>query len=116
VHFRPKHFLKAPTPTTEPDPRTWQFSYVQRADLGCYIADHALFVTIAQALNLFNISQGVESDRVLAPPLRLSPGDMSLLKPALACATPRSRKHVELIKSVEVEYPWGESETEAGVS
>jgi hypothetical protein len=113
MSFRPERHITTPTHTAEPDPRTWTFGYGRRVCPGRYVADNALFITIAQALSVFNVTKPVENGVVIEPELKFEPGVVSHPIPYRASIKPRSEKHTELIKQAELEYPWEESDVEA---
>jgi len=108
--FRPERFLGE---TPEPDPRTWTFGYGRRVCPGRYVADNALFITIAQALSVFKIEKLVENGRVVEPELKFEPGVVSHPIPYKTSIVPRSEKHAQLIRDAESEYPFEESDAQA---
>ncbi|KAF2702973.1 cytochrome P450, partial [Pleomassaria siparia CBS 279.74] len=109
--FRPERFIATPTHTPEPDPRNFIFGYGRRICPGRYVADNALFITIAQTLSVFNVSKPVdEIGNVVEPKLEFEPGMVSHPVPYKAQIKPRSEKHEALIKSSEEIYPWEESD------
>ncbi|KAJ4362544.1 hypothetical protein N0V83_010638 [Neocucurbitaria cava] len=110
--FRPERFLSTPTHKAEPDPRTWTFGYGRRVCPGRYVADNALFITIAQSLAVFNISKPVENGKTVEPAIEFEPGVISHPVPYRTAIQPRSEKHRELIQKAEVDYPWQESDAE----
>lgn len=110
MDFVPERFLDTSTHKAEPDPRTWIFGYGRRVCPGRYLADNALFVTIAQSLAVFKIEKLVENGKVVEPELKFEPGVVSHPVPYRTSITPRSEKHKELIKKAEKDYPWQESD------
>jgi hypothetical protein len=113
MSFRPERYITTPTHTAEPDPRTWVFGYGRRACPGRYVADNALFITIAQTLTVFNVTKPVENGVVIEPELKFERGAISHPVPYRASIEPRSEKHAEVIKQAELEYPWEKSDDEA---
>lgn len=111
--FRPERFIATATHTAEPDPRTYTFGFGRRVCPGRYVADNALFITIAQSLAVFNIKKAVENGKTVDPKLQFEPGVVSHPVPYRTSITPRSEKHGELIRKAEVEIPWGKSDAEA---
>jgi cytochrome P450 len=111
--FRPERFIETPTHKAEPDPRTWTFGYGRRVCPGRYVADNALFITIAQSLAVFKIEKLVENGKVVEPELKFEPGVVSHPVPYRTSIVPRSEEHRERIKKAEKEYPWEESDVEA---
>lgn len=113
MEFRPERFLET-VQKAEPDPRTWTFGYGRRACPGRYVADNALFVTIAQSLAVFKIQKPVDANgTVIEPELKFEPGVVSHPIPYKASITPRSKEHAQIIKEAEKQYPWDKSDAEA---
>ncbi|MCJ1364085.1 hypothetical protein MMC16_003194 [Acarospora aff. strigata] len=108
--FRPERFLETPTHKPEPDPRKFIFGYGRRICPGRYVADNALFITIAQFLAVFNVEKLVENGKVVEPEVKFEPGMISHPIPYRTSIKPRSKVHEELIKAAEQEYPWEESD------
>ncbi|KAF2136512.1 uncharacterized protein K452DRAFT_322394 [Aplosporella prunicola CBS 121167] len=110
MEFRPERHLTTATHTAEPDPRNWIFGYGRRICPGRYVADNALFITIAQSLAVFNISKPVENGKVVEPQVKFEPGALSHPAPYRAVIKPRSAAHEELIQAVEKDFPFDESD------
>ncbi|KAF2124167.1 cytochrome P450 [Dothidotthia symphoricarpi CBS 119687] len=108
--FRPERHLDTPTHKAEPDPRNWIFGFGRRVCPGRYVADNALFITIAQTLAVFNIEKFSENGKVVEPEVKFEPGIVSHPKPYRAIVKPRSAEHAELIKKAEQDFPWEESD------
>ncbi|KAF1813984.1 cytochrome P450 [Eremomyces bilateralis CBS 781.70] len=111
--FFPERFLDTPTHKAEPDPRTWTFGYGRRVCPGRYIADNALFLTIAQSLAVFKIKKLVENGKTVEPELKFEPGIVSHPIPYRTSINPRSDMHTKLIRAAEKEYPWEKSDAKA---
>ena len=111
--FRPERYITTPTHTAEPDPRTWTFGYGRRVCPGRYVADNALFTTIAQSLAVFNVEKPFENGNTVEPKIEFEPGVVSHPKPYRVSIKARSEKCRELVKKVEEVYPWGESDAGA---
>jgi cytochrome P450 len=75
--FHPERYITTPTHDAEPDPRTWTFGYGRRVCPGRYVADNALFATIAQSLAVFNIEKPVENGKTVEPRIEFEPGVVS---------------------------------------
>ncbi|PQE07819.1 O-methylsterigmatocystin oxidoreductase protein [Rutstroemia sp. NJR-2017a WRK4] len=110
MDFNPDRYLKA---EPDPDPRNWIFGYGRRVCPGRYVADNALFLTIAQSLAVFKMEKLVESGKVVEPEIRFEPGVVSHPVPYRISIKPRSEKHALLIMEAEKEYPWQESDAKA---
>jgi hypothetical protein len=110
MDFRPERFLGE---KPEPDPRTWTFGYGRRVCPGRYVADNALFITIAQTLSVFKVEKLVENGKIVEPELKFEPGVVSHPIPYRTSITPRSEKHEQLIRDAETEYPFEDSDAQA---
>ncbi|KAF1954731.1 O-methylsterigmatocystin oxidoreductase [Byssothecium circinans] len=109
--FRPERHLTTSTHTAEPDPRNFVFGYGRRICPGRYVADNALFITIAQSLAVFNVSKAVDGNgKVVEPKVEFEPGAISHPLPYRCDVRPRSKAHEELIRAAEKDYPWEESD------
>ncbi|KAF2032730.1 cytochrome P450 [Setomelanomma holmii] len=105
--FNPDRFLGA---SPEPDPRIYTFGYGRRICPGRYVADNALFITIAQVLAVFNISKPVENGVTIEPKVEFESGVISHPVPYKCSIEPRSERHRELIMKSEEVYPWRQSD------
>ncbi|KAJ4289086.1 hypothetical protein N0V90_011428 [Kalmusia sp. IMI 367209] len=105
MKFNPDRFMKTATHEPEPDPRNFIFGYGRRICPGRYVADNALFITIAQSLQVFQIKP---TDVI--PEVKFEPGIISHPVPYKTNITPRSPAHKELIEKSEEKYPWEESD------
>lgn len=108
--FRPERFIETPTHKAEPDPRNFIFGFGRRICPGRYVADNAVFITIAQTLAVFTIEKAIENGKVVEPEMKFEPGLLSHPVPYRVLIKPRSKVHEELIKAAELEYPWEESD------
>jgi hypothetical protein len=113
MEFKPERYFTTPTHAAEPDPRTWTFGYGRRVCPGRYVADNALFTTIAQSLAVFNVKPPVENGKVVELKAEFEAGVVSHPKPYRVSILPRSEKHRELIERAEEMYPWRESDAKA---
>lgn len=107
--FNPERFLGE---NPEPDPHSVAFGFGRRICPGRVLADATVYLTIAQALAVFNVSKGVDENgnEIEALP-RFTPGIISHPAPFKATIRPRSPKHERLIRAVETEHPWKESDS-----
>ncbi|KAI1433056.1 cytochrome P450 oxidoreductase OrdA-like protein [Xylaria sp. CBS 124048] len=100
-----------------PDPRDHVFGYGRRICPGRYFAYASLWLTIAQSLAVFDISEGsdkngignIERPQAEKPTLLVSSGLISHLVPFKATIKPRSPQHEALIREVETLHPWEKS-------
>lgn len=101
--YDPHRFLP---PRNEPDPMTEAFGYGRRICPGRFFADSSLYLNIAQSLAAFNISKAVGEDgKEIDMDVKPKPGVLSYPTEFRFQITPRSEKHVELIKKFEIKYP-----------
>ncbi|KAF3046783.1 hypothetical protein E8E11_009201 [Didymella keratinophila] len=110
--FRPERYFNSPDHRAESDPRNFIFGYGRRICPGRWVADNALFITIAQTLAVFNIEKPVDevTGEIVEPEIKFEPGAVSHPLPYKASITPRSEKHAARIRAAEQEYPWEESD------
>jgi hypothetical protein len=111
--FIPERFITTETHAAELDPRTFTFGYGRRACPGRHVADNALILTIAQTLATFNIGKAVENGKIVEPEVKFQAGVVSHPEPFKASIVPRSTKHAALIRRMESEFPWEQSDAEA---
>lgn len=110
--FRPERHLDTPGHKAEPDPRNFIFGYGRRICPGRWVADNALFITMAQSLAVFNIDKPIDATtgKPIEPEVKFEPGAISHPLPYKTSIKPRSKKHEELIRAAEKDYPWEESD------
>jgi len=108
--FRPERYMATPSHAPEPDPRTWTFGYGRRVCPGRYVADNALFTTIAQSLAVFNVDKLVENGKVVEPKVAFEPGLVSHPVPYRVSIQPRSKECEMLVRQAEEVFPWGKSD------
>lgn len=115
--FRPERFLG---PNEEPSPYAYVFGFGRRICPGRLLADSSMFLTIAQALAVFDISKATneETGEVIEPVVGIQGGLVSHPLPFQCSIKPRSNRHIELIKATEAEHPWeqGDAESLRGLS
>ncbi|KAK5994113.1 Cytochrome P450 monooxygenase CLM2 [Cladobotryum mycophilum] len=106
--FDPARFL---APRNELDPRGETFGYGRRVCPGRYFADTSLFLAIAHLLTVFNFEKKKdEQGNVMEPNPGFQKGAVSKPTPFPYKVVPRSEKHVEMIRSIEEDHPWEESD------
>ncbi|RCI12382.1 hypothetical protein L249_0049 [Ophiocordyceps polyrhachis-furcata BCC 54312] len=104
--FDPERYGK---PRFEPDPKSVAFGFGRRICPGRYLADGTLFLTIAQTLAAFTISKAVDGrGRELEAKLETTAGVTNKVKDFPYKMVPRSAKAATLVRSIEVDQPWGE--------
>lgn len=106
--FNPERFLG---PEPEMDPRTLMFGFGRRMCAGRELADKSVFLTIAMVLAVFDIRKPTRSDgSPIEQSLTFTTG--VIVKPnEFGCdVEPRNAKAEHLVRSVEEEHPWGDSD------
>ncbi|KAF3933053.1 hypothetical protein ABW20_dc0107504 [Dactylellina cionopaga] len=104
-----------PDNTNERDPNTFAFGFGRRVCPGRRLADAGVWLTIAQALAVFEIKKpvdpksGIEMNQVVGT----TPGLVSKLITFDFDIKPRSEGHKALITEVEIEHPWVDSDGDA---
>lgn len=107
--FDPDRFLE---PRNEPDPAAHVFGYGRRICPGRYLAEESLFITLARMLAVFDFAKAVDEEgQEIEPSLQPTAGLVSHPGAFVSTITPRSEEHAELIRAVEVEYPWDVSDS-----
>lgn len=107
--FDPDRFLP---PRDEPDPTTEAFGYGRRRCPGRFFADSSLYLNISQSLAAFRFTKAVGKDGEEAGEVSVEPKPGILAYPTEFGfqIRPRSEKHTELIRQLERQYPWEESD------
>ncbi|QYS93071.1 hypothetical protein H0G86_000461 [Trichoderma simmonsii] len=107
--FDPDRYL---APRNEPDP-TGMFGYGRRICPGRFFAQENLFITVSQTLAVFKITHAVdENGKPMETVLRHTPGLIDHPQEFPYSIAPRNEKCIELLKRLEVESPWEESNAE----
>lgn len=84
--FNPSRFLG---PNPERNPGDVIFGFGRRICPGLRLADASLFITIATALSLFNVTPITEGGKPILPTFEAIPGPVSRIKPFRCNITPR---------------------------
>ncbi|KAI9162740.1 Cytochrome P450 monooxygenase CLM2 [Paramyrothecium foliicola] len=107
--FDPERYFES---RNEPDPSEHVFGYGRRICPGRYLAVESLFITISRILAAFDISKAVDDNgKVIEPELKATSGLVSHPATFPFTIKPRSVRHEELIRAVEVEHPWDLSDS-----
>ena len=107
--FDPERFLE---PRNEPDPSDYTFGYGRRICPGRHLADDNIYLTISRILATFNVTKALDKQgRPLEVEVGVTAGLISHPKPFPYSIKPRSAKHAELIRLVETEHPWEQSDS-----
>ncbi|OJJ77731.1 hypothetical protein ASPBRDRAFT_36992 [Aspergillus brasiliensis CBS 101740] len=104
--FNPDRFLGA---TPEPDPRLYAFGFGRRICPGRLLAEKSIYLTVARALAVLNIRKAVRNGKEVPIRVEFSSSTISHPVPFEVDLKPRSKKHEELVRAVEREFPWEES-------
>ncbi|KAJ5900079.1 hypothetical protein N7495_004823 [Penicillium taxi] len=112
TEFKPERFLQEDGRDTEPDPENAVFGFGRRICPGRALANNLLFLSISQSLAAFNI-QATGNSKTVDLEKAFSPGVVSHPVPFDCNIEPRSKKHEELVKSVEERHPWETSNAPA---
>ncbi|KAK5991220.1 Cytochrome P450 monooxygenase CLM2 [Cladobotryum mycophilum] len=108
--FDPERYLE---PRSEPDPRFAVFGYGRRECPAKHLASSNIFLTIASLLAAFNIDKALDADgHEITPEVKPKRGFITYVEDFPFRITPRSERHVEMIKRTERDHPWGESDAE----
>ncbi|KAM0559990.1 hypothetical protein ACHAPJ_003945 [Fusarium lateritium] len=106
--FDPERYIE---PRNEPDPSDYAFGYGRRICPGRYLAEDSVFLTIARLLAVFNMTKAVdENGKEVDVVVDGTPGLISHPVDYAYSITPRSDKHVELVRSAERQNPWEDSD------
>ncbi|OKL57088.1 hypothetical protein UA08_07575 [Talaromyces atroroseus] len=104
--FDPDRYLE---PRNEPDPATEAFGYGRRICPGRYLADESLFLTISRLIASFNITMAVDDQgKGIVPEAKITPGLIGHPLSFPYDIKPRSVRHADLIRNVEIDHPWEE--------
>lgn len=74
------------------------------------MSDSSVYLTIAQTLAVFSIRNVLDGDKQIEVKLEATPGLINLPAEFPHEILPRSMKHADLIKDLEVQYPWEKSD------
>ncbi|KAI9149625.1 o-methylsterigmatocystin oxidoreductase [Paramyrothecium foliicola] len=108
--FEPERFL---SPRNEQDPLANIFGYGRRICPGRFLAEDSVWLTAARLLAVFNCQKlRDEQGREVNFEITTTPGLLCQLAPYPYSITPRSDRHAELIRSVEVDHPWEKGDAE----
>jgi cytochrome P450 len=106
--FDPDRFLP---PRNEPDPAGEAFGYGRRKCPGRFFADSSLYLAIVQSLSAFAFTKAMGRDgKEVEVVVKPKPGILAYPTEFDFQIKPRSEKHAELIRQLERQYPWEESD------
>jgi len=107
--FKPERFLGVDGHEPEIDPHDLVFGYGRRICPGRILADTTLYLSVAQSLAVFNIRKAVQNGKEVEVQPKFQPGVISHPESWKFHITPQSAAHETLIRSVEQEHPWEQS-------
>ncbi|KAL4789294.1 cytochrome P450 [Aspergillus venezuelensis] len=110
--FDPDRFLSFTGKEPQPDPHNLTFGFGRRICPGRILADSTIFMSIAQALAVFDIRPQEDESGKDSVRAEFLPGVISHPVPFKLKITPRSKEHEELVRRIEVEVPFGEGDAE----
>ncbi|TDL15492.1 cytochrome P450 [Rickenella mellea] len=96
MDFYPERYLG---PNPQQDPMDFAFGFGRRICPGRYLADAAVWITMAKLLAAFNVLPPVKNGKSYIPPIEMTPGLVSHPKDFDAIVVPRSVKAVALINA-----------------
>ncbi|KAK4937903.1 hypothetical protein LTR10_021544 [Elasticomyces elasticus] len=108
MRFKPERFLQTDDHAAEVDPTRYVFGFGRRICPGRVLADHSIYLTIAQMLAVFNFSKpdGME----VAP--EWEGGIISHPKTFQANIEARNAQREKMIRNLESKYPWEKSDAQ----
>ncbi|KAK7421223.1 hypothetical protein QQX98_002353 [Neonectria punicea] len=107
--FYPERFLE---PRNEPDPANHVYGYGRRICPGRHLADDSIFLTISRLLATFDVTKAVDNEgREIDVKVEVTPGLITRPINFSYSIKPRSTKHLELVRSSEIDHPWEEGDS-----
>lgn len=100
--YDPARYL---APRNEPEPMD-AFGYGRRICPGRFVAQETLFLTISRTLAAFTISKAMHNGKPVDFVPQHAPGGIDHPQDFPYSIVPRSEKHAELVRRVEVDHPW----------
>ncbi|OOQ83920.1 O-methylsterigmatocystin oxidoreductase [Penicillium brasilianum] len=104
--FKPERFLDSP----EIDPHSIAFGFGRRICPGRFLADNTVYLSVAQSLAVFNISNPTQHGVAIKQNPTFEPGVISHPAPFQCSIAVRGPAEEALILSVEQEHPWEPSD------
>lgn len=107
--FKPERFLDYDGHPSERDPGDFVYGFGRRACPGRILADANIYLTLAQSLAAFNISNAIRDGKEIDVQPVFPPGVVSHPAPFDCTIKPRSVEHERLIRAIEEAHPWENS-------
>lgn len=108
--FNPERFLGKEGHIPEMDPHSIAFGFGRRICPGRFLADNTVYLSVAQTLAVFNISNAVRDGIAITESPKFEPGVISHPAPFQCSITVRGPSQEAIILSVEQEHPWEPSD------
>jgi len=106
--FDPDRFLP---PRNEPDPAAEAFGYGRRRCPGRFFADSSLYINKVQSLAAFDFTKAKgKNGEEIDVDVKTKPGILAYPTEFEFQVSPRSGKHAEMIRQLERQVPWEESD------
>ncbi|OJJ46795.1 hypothetical protein ASPZODRAFT_97356 [Penicilliopsis zonata CBS 506.65] len=107
--FKPERFLPSLSGNPPELKPSMIFGFGRRVCAGRLLAETNMFLTVAQSLAVFDISKPLQNGKEEDFSASWLPGVISHPAPFELSIRPRSDKHLEIIRSLERQYPWEKS-------
>lgn len=108
--FKPERFLEIEGHVPEMDPHSIVFGFGRRICPGRFLADNTVYLSVAQILAVFDISDPTQDGIAIKQSPTFEPGVISHPTPFQCSITVRGPSQEALILSVEQEHPWEPSD------
>lgn len=108
--FKPERFLGIEGNSPELDPHSVVFGFGRRICPGRFLADSTVYLSVAQTLAVFNISNATQDGIAITKNPKFEPGLISQPAPFQCSITVRGPSQEAIILSVEQEHPWEPSD------
>jgi hypothetical protein len=108
--FKPERFLETEGHVPEMDPHSIAFGFGRRICPGRFLADNTVYLSVAQSLTVFDISNATQEGIAITKSPKFEPGVISHPTPFQCSIAVRGPSEEALILSVEQEHPWEPSD------
>lgn len=108
--FKPERFLETEGHNPEMDPHSIAFGFGRRICPGRFLADNTVYLSVAQTLAVFNISNATQNGIAIKQSPMFEPGVISHPAPFQCSIAVRGPSEEALVLSVEQQHPWEPSD------
>ncbi|GLI79146.1 hypothetical protein PoHVEF18_007474 [Penicillium ochrochloron] len=108
--FKPERFLETEGHVPEMDPHSIAFGFGRRICPGRFLADNTVYLSVAQSLTVFDVSNATQDGIAITKSPKFEPGVISHPTPFQCSIAVRGPSEEALILSVEQEHPWEPSD------